>query len=415
MSEELLRERKLAIMQLEQGKKVTEVAQNLDRSVGWVSKWHQRYKEEGWTGLRDRSRAPKKPWNRLPQRVRQAICQTRLEIEAEAALGTGLKYIGGRAVRTRLKKKRVRPLPSVSSIERVLQKAGLTRNKMGLSSPEVVYPQLQPTAPHQLCQVDICPKYLQGGQHVACFNALDVVSRYPTGQALKQQRSQDAASFLLHVWRELGIARYTQVDNEGCFSGGFTHPYVLGRVVRLALAVGTELVFSPVNHPESNCYVERFHQDYGRHVWQDTYLADLEDVQCEADCFFGNYRQREDHVALNEQTPQACHQQRPPQTLPDTVALSEDKRPLYEGRVHFMRRVTESGTICVLNVDWQVPEFDPLKGVWGTLELRGEGATLSIFDSAPDVEIRQCLAVYPFPLKESVQPRPRVQELSNEQ
>jgi transposase InsO family protein len=168
------------------------------------------------------------------------------------------------------------------------------------SRPEVIYPHLQPTAAHQLCQVDIFPRYLQVGQQVACFNALDVVSRYPTGQALKRQRLKDAAGFLLHVWRELGVAQYTQVDNEGCFSDGFTHPYVLGKVLRLALAVGTELVFSPVYHPQSYCYVERFHQDYDRHVWQDTYLAGLEDVQCQADRFFHNYRRRRVFDNLNQ-------------------------------------------------------------------------------------------------------------------
>jgi hypothetical protein len=233
-----------------------------------------------------------------------------------------------------------------------------------------------------------------------------VVSRYPTGQALKQQRSEDAAGFLLHVWRELGIAQYTQVDNEGCFSGGFTHPCVLGKVVRLALAAGTELVFSPFYHPQSNCYVERFHQDYDRHVWQDTYLADVEDVQRYADCFFHNYRRRRDHCALDEQPPQACHHQSPPKPLASTITLSDDRRPIYEGRVHFIRQVSESGTIRVLNVDWRVPRFDLLKGVWATLELRVEGATLSIFDGAPDDNTRQCLAIYPFPLKEEVQPHP---------
>ena len=43
MSEDLLRERKLAMMQLQQGKSMTEVSQNLDRSISWVSKWHQRF------------------------------------------------------------------------------------------------------------------------------------------------------------------------------------------------------------------------------------------------------------------------------------------------------------------------------------------------------------------------------------
>ncbi len=39
--------------------------------------------------------------------------------------------------------------------------------------------------------------------------------------------------------------------------------------------VGTELVFSAVREPESQGFIERLHQDYSRHVWQDTYLLGL--------------------------------------------------------------------------------------------------------------------------------------------
>ena len=151
--------------------------------------------------------------------------------------------------------------------------------------------------------MDIVPHYLTGGQRVACFNGLDVVSRYGAGQPYAQRRSQDAAAFLIHFWQTVGIPHYTQLDNEGCFSGGTTHSHVLGTVVRLALEVGTELIFSPVYHPKSNCFVERFHRDYNRHVWEDTYLANVDEVQQQSDHFFGLYRQRKDHSELAEQSP----------------------------------------------------------------------------------------------------------------
>jgi hypothetical protein len=98
--------------------------------------------------------------------------------------------------------------------------------------------------------------------------------------------------------------------------------------------------------------------------------------------------------------------------LAAAVNLSTDKRPLYEGRIHFIRRVSETGTVRVLNVDWQVSPFDPTQGVWVTLELRTEGATLSIFDAAPDAETRDCLTIYPFSLKETVQPHPATKNAS---
>lgn len=414
LTDVLFRERKLAIMQLKQGKTEAEVAQNLGRCVGWVCKWQKRFKAKGWKGLLTQSRAPKQPGNKVAETVRMAIRQARLELEAEAALGEGLKYIGGPAVKTRLKKNKVTPLPSIPTIERVLREAGMTRSKAQTVKSKVDYPHLTPTQPHQLFQLDIVPHFLQGGQRVACCNAIDVVSRYCAGLPFGQRRAQDAVAFLFHVWREMGVPAYTQVDNEGCFSGGTTHPYVLGQVVRLALMVGTELVFSPVYHPESNGYVERFHQEYNRHVWEDTYLSDLEAVKQKGRKFFTLYRQREDHCQLKGQTPNTLHHQEPHRELPGNFPLPTSKLPLYEGRIHFMRQVSPEGTVRVLNANWTVPRFDPDKGVWVTLEFQTSGAMLSIFDAAPDATDRQCLVTHVFPLNESVVSCPKKVETEHE-
>jgi len=397
-------DRYTAIHLLRAGHKVEEVAQQLGRTSRWVRKWRKRYETQGWSGLEEQSRAPQQVGNRTSVPICQAIIQARSELEASAALGQGLKYIGATAIRTKLKTQQLEPLPSLATIERVVKKAGLSRRRQAPSQTPEQYPHLQPSQAHQLCQVDIVPHYLRGGQAIACFNALDVVSRYPTGQAFERRRSQEAAAFLLHVWQTMGLPRYTQVDNEGCFSGGFTHPYVLGRVVRLALTVGTQLLFSPIRHPESNAYVERFHQDYNDHVWTDTYLEDQPAVQNQTDHFLALYRHSQHHSALHGLSPHHCHYQSPPRCLEVTFKLSDQKLPLREGQVHFIRQVQPDGSVSVLNATWSVPNPTPRQGVWVTLNLRLDGATLSIYDAAPDVSQRVCLAAYPFPLTEPVLP-----------
>jgi hypothetical protein len=261
-------------------------------------------------------------------------------------------------------------------------------------------------------QVDIVPHYLPGGQKVACFNGLDVISHYPTGQPVARRRAQDAAEFLIHQWQTVGIAQYTQVDNEGCFSGGATHPYVLGTVVRLALQVGTELVFSPFYHPQSNGTVERFHQDYNRHVWQGTYLADQGQVQRQGQHFFQLYRNSAHHSALAGQTPQQLHTASPATYLPADFRLPQTKQPLYEGRLHFMRAVDPQGSVLVLNSRWAVPQAQLHPAVWVTLEFQLTGATLSIYDAAPDCDQRTCLVAYPFPVSEPILPRPELKTQS---
>jgi putative transposase len=172
-----------AIHLLRAGHTASEVAKQLGRSERWVRKWRQRYRAAGWAGLAERSRAPRRVQRRLSDGVRQKIILARSELEAEAAMGTGLRYVGAQAVRTRLKEQGCDPLPSISSIERMLHAVGLTKPRQPVVEPEVIYPHLQPTAPHQLCQVDIVPHYLTGGTRLPCFNAIDVVSRYATGTA----------------------------------------------------------------------------------------------------------------------------------------------------------------------------------------------------------------------------------------
>ncbi len=250
-----------------------------------------------------------------------------------------------------------------------------------------------------LIQVDIVPHYLKGGERVACFNAIDVASRYPTGAAYPQRRSNEAEDFLIPVWQELGIPKYTQVDNESCFSGGFTHPYVLGKVVRLALQSGTELIFSPVRHPQSNGFIERFQRDYNKHVWEDTYLGSISEVPAQGQHFFALYRPRP-HSRLHEHTPETVHQS--PTRLPLDLAPATKKPPLYAGQVHFIRKVLADNTISVLNVNWALPNAKPDQGVWATLSITTFGANLIIFDEAPDAPIRKCWAIHHFKLSEPV-------------
>ena len=396
--------RKTAIHLLRSGKSPLEVCQELDRSLAWVYKWRKRFfAERDWQALNDQPHAPKHRPKKLPETVRRAIREARSELEAEVSEPGKLSYIGAYGVQARLRQKNTAPLPSITSIERELRAAKMTRPRQPSEAPEIRYPRLQPKYPLELIQVDIVPHYLPGGPCVSCFNAIDVVSRYPTGQPFRSKRSADAVHFLLHVWREIGIPAFTQVDNESCFSGGFTHPGVLGKVLRLALLVGTQLVFSPIRHPESNGTIERFHQDYSKNVWDKIELPDFRAIQQHAPAFFEAYRHSQHHSALKGHCPAELHQAWPTYSLPEGFCLP-DQLPLTVGRVHFIRRVSKEGQIRLLNLDWEVPLAQPDQGVWATLEFTFQGAMLRIFDAAPDAREQNCLAEHNFPLQEDVQP-----------
>ncbi len=213
-----MHERQRAIHPLRAGYSAAQVAQVLGRSERWVRKWWQRFQNEGWKGLEGRSRRPQRLARCFPDEVYQAIREARSEPEAQAATGQGLKYIGSPAIRTRLREKGISPLPSCRTIERVLHEAGMThpRSSEQASSP----PHLRTIRPHTLIQIDIVPHYLRGGQAVACFNALEVGTRYPTGRAYAQRRSQEALEFAVYVWQTIGIPYYTQRRDDASLCPG---------------------------------------------------------------------------------------------------------------------------------------------------------------------------------------------------
>lgn len=396
-------ERKTLIHLLNSDKKPREAAQELGRCPAWAYKWQHRYEQEGLAGLQGRSRKPKHLARQTSEAVKQEIRCIRSELEAEAENKDRLGYIGADAIYGALRQRGIEPLPAVSTIERLLRQAGKTKPHLPRVKQEVSYPHLCPTQPHQLTQVDIVPHYLTGGQSIACFNGIDVVSRYPAGKQYAKKRSVDACDFALHLWRDLGLSEYLQMDNESCFSGGYKHPGVIEKAVRLALYVGVQPVFSPFYHPESNAFVERFHQDYSTFVWEKEHLEDLTAVHQRSALFFSNYRRSHHHSALAGHAPTDIHQTMPIRKLPFGFSLP-NPLPITAGQVHFLRAVGEKRTVLILNKTWSAGLGLPGQGVWATLFLRLSGATLRIYDVAPDAPKRRCLAEHPFPLQEPVLP-----------
>jgi len=401
MGQRIESERKSLIHMIRSGKTPDEAAQEVGRSRSWGYKWWLRYCQYGWAGLQEQSRAPKHQPTRLAESVQQAIRRIRSELEVEANMPDKLSYIGAPSIRARLKKEGLHPLPGISTIEQVLRDAGMTQPRVAQAEQKVAYPQLCPNTAHQLVQVDIVPHYLSGGELVACFNGIDVVSRYPDGQQYANKSTDSALNFLVHLWQAAGIPHYTQVDNESSFCGGRTHPGVIGRVARLALLVGTQLVFSPFYSPECNGFVERFHQDYSANVWNKVTMQDLEEVRQVSAAFFPRYRASEHHSKLQGHAPSAIHFASPVRRLPANFKIPS-RLPITEGKVHFMRAVEKDSNILFANLKWHAGLAQPGQGVWGTLHIRLNGVKLCICDAAPDALKKRCLAVHPFPLKEPV-------------
>lgn len=405
MGKDIESARQSLIHLIRSGRTLAEAARELKCSLSWTYKWWNRFSEGGWAGLESQSRAPHTHPNHISRALEQGILKIRHRLEKEARQPNKLSYIGSHAIRAQLMAKHVKELPSASTIEKVLRQAGEARPRRTKVEPEIVYPHLQIDHAHQLTQMDIVPHYLSGGMLVNCFNAIDVVSRYPDGKQYEQKTTADVLDFCLKMFESIGISKYTQMDNESSFNGGRTHPYVIGQVARLMLQVGTELVYSPFYHPESNGFVERFHQDYNQNVWEKVTLQDLTQVHRVSSRFFARYRLSHHHSELHGQSPMSLHFAKPFQVLPKNFVVPRPL-PITEGNIHFMRAVSKDLTIPVFNIHWSAGAAEPHQGVWVTLSITMRGARLRIYDQAPDVLKRRCFADHLFPLHEPVVPLP---------
>ncbi len=341
--------------------------------------------------------------SRTSEKTKRKILEIRAELEEEAKKPNALSYIGAGAIRGRMLERCLKVIPSTSTIEKVLREASATKPRQPSTGPTPVYPHIQVERPHQLTQMDNVPHYLLGGMLVNCFNAIDVVSRYPAGEQYERKSTNEVLDFCLQTFQSIGISEYTQLDNESSFNGGRTHPYVIGRVPRLMLLVNTELLYSPYYHPESNAFVERFHQDYNQNVWEKVQMQNLLHVQQTSARFFGRYRLSRHHSELDGQSPASLHFASPPRFLPADFVLP-NPLPITVGKIHFMRAVSKDQTIPVFNVNWSAGLAQPDQGVWATLFITLRGARLCIYDQAPDVSKRRCFANHLFPLSEPVLP-----------
>ena len=163
-------ERETSIHLQHAGLETDAIAAKLGRSKRWVRKWRRRFQKGGWSALAGKSRAPHHHGTELPESVKQVVRQTRSELEAKTATRDGLKYIGSLAIRTRLKQKKISPIPSTSSIERILREAEMTKPRQ--KATPIIYPRLRPAEAHVLYQVDHAPHYLEGveqGLQLQCY------------------------------------------------------------------------------------------------------------------------------------------------------------------------------------------------------------------------------------------------------
>ena len=355
MSHELnLRQRAIRLKQA--GRAVMWICSQLERSREWFYKWWDRYLKEGAAGLRDRSRAPLTERSKLPNDIRQAILETRDQLMRRHGPRERYRLAGAATIRHELACLGYQPLPSLRTIDRVLQRGGRTSPAFQLQ-PRVAshdYPGQAPKRSNQLHQVDLVgPRYLKGSRRQWFFLVYrDVYDGAVYVEFQPKPKLGTVLAFVVRAWQHWGLPDILQADNSDLF-GLTSHPGSLNRFVRLALLVGVELTFIPEHEPWRNGAIEHFNGWFQERLFA-IQLRSPAQVRRELTAMMTTCYQEHLHPHLHFQTTAQVRKTLTKRTLPHNFCWHLQPLPVAIGRVSFIRRVRPSGRITVLGVKFKI-------------------------------------------------------------
>jgi transposase InsO family protein len=333
------------------GRPVKAICRALGRTEAWFHKWWRRYLEFGAEGLYDLTRA-RHVVQRIPPELERTILSIRRRLQAHATPATRYRLVGAHAILAELKTLGIRPLPSVRTIERALQRNGLTAPRVRLAPllPRQEWPGPQARASNQLHEVDLVgPVYLRGSGHRyyiwVCKDAFDGAVCLRLAYSRKMD---EVLGFLGECWKDLGRPEQVQFDNARELCGWGQSARALSRVIRLCLRYGVSPVFIPEGEPQFNGSAENFNGWFQEPLFQRHYKRPG-DLRRELARLQEAVNTQHVHPRLRGQTPAQHRRGLRLQKLPESFVVPTGRLPLAEGRVLFIRRVSVAGAVTVLS------------------------------------------------------------------
>lgn len=378
-----------------------DICDALRHSTSWFDKWWAEYRRDPTADLADRSRAPKTSPSRISDGLVKSIVSIRQTLEAATTPEMRYGLIGPRAIQIHLEELGQVP-PSTATIGRILRAHELT-HPIGAGQDSAFYPWLTAQRVNAIHATDIITRWIRGGEEVQSLHTID---HYSHAVYLSQHTDKSSATTCEHLlasWNKLGLPQIQQLDNEDAFRGGHTHPRVIGRVVRLCLFCGIQVLFTPVYEAKRNHQIETFHSLWDRAFWSRHEFRSCAQVRSEVPLFEHWYHTVYRPPALQGQTPaQRCHGAAIVSLTPELQRrIPAGRLPITAGRIHFMRKVETTGEIRLLNENWTVGPKWMGEYVCATVDTAQQ--TLTFWHKRDAESPWRRLKVRPFRLQETVE------------
>jgi transposase InsO family protein len=290
----VVEQRYRAVLEVEAGVPVTEVAARYGVSRQSVHSWVRRYRESGLAGLVDRSKRPVWCPHQMSAEVEALVCELRRKYPrwGPVRLAYELGRIG------------VEPVPSRMSVYRALVRHGLIEPGKGRRRREE-FRRWERDEPMALWQMDIVGGvFLVDGAECKVVTGVDDHSRFCVIASVVVRATGRAVCLAFAAaLREFGVPGEVLTDNGKQFTDRFGKG---GEVLfdRICRDNGIVHRLTQPRSPTTTGKVERFHQSFRRELLDDAVpFTDLAAAQAAVDGWVVDYNTVRPHQALGMACP----------------------------------------------------------------------------------------------------------------
>jgi transposase InsO family protein len=301
----VMEQRYHAVMEVVSGAPVTEVARRYGVSRQSVHGWLDRYQRDGLAGLADHSHRPRYQPRQLHADVEALICQLR---------GAHPRW-GPRRLRFELGKAGISPVPSRSTIYRVLVRRGLVPARKRKRRRQD-YKRWQREEPMQLWQLDVTGSvFLADGTELKLVSGIDDCSRFCViATVVRRATARAVCRAFVAAMAVYGIPDEVLTDNGKQFTGRFGKPRPAEVLFeRICRRNGIRQRLTKPFSPTTIGKVERWHQTLQTDFLNDAGpFESIEAAQAAVDAWRHEYNHDRPHQSLDMATPASRFRPSPP-------------------------------------------------------------------------------------------------------
>ena len=330
------------------GQSQRSVARQFRVGLATVQLWVQRangkpLEQVNWE---DGSHAPHEQPDKTPKEIEERIVDVRRLLVRESDLGE----FGAYAIRDHLVKQPdlpEEPVPSVATINRVLQRNGVFDAKRRVRRKPPLPGWYLPEVVARRAEIDetdfVEGLYLEGGQELCALNLISLHGGWCASWLNQNMQAALVLASLVSHWREFGLPHYAQFDNGNVFAGPRQYPDTIGTVIRMCLSLAVTPVFAVPREFGIQSAIESYNNLWQQKVWQRFHFENLKQAQHRSDRYVSAVRQKRRH-----------RQEASPVRRAFPADWAQPTQLHRKGQILFLRRTSGQGCVELLGREYPV-------------------------------------------------------------